>query len=51
MCIRDRARHRTVTVPMAVDGAALALQKPKGVMVVVYDNKSGAREALLLGVG
>ena len=45
------ARHRTVTVPVAVDGAALALQKPKGVMVVVYDNKSGAREALLLGVG
>jgi hypothetical protein len=44
------ARNRSVKVSVAVDASAFASQKPKGLMVVVYDNHSGAREALLLGV-
>ncbi len=38
---------RGVTVTGAVNAAAVADQKPAGVMVVVVDNKSGASEALL----
>ena len=44
------ARNGRVTVPLTIDPVTFASQKPKGVMVVVFDNKSGAREALLLGV-
>ena len=44
------ARNGRVTVPVTIDPVTFAGQKPKGVMVVVFDNKSGAREALLLGV-
>ncbi len=44
------ARNGRITVPVTVDPARFATQKPKGLMVVVFDNKSGAREALLLGV-
>ena len=42
------ARNRTLTVPVEVDPVALGTQQPKGVMVVVFDNRSGASEALLL---
>jgi hypothetical protein len=44
------ARNGKVTVPVTIDPVAFAAQKPKGVMVVVFDNKSGAKESLLLGV-
>jgi hypothetical protein len=44
------ARNGRVTVPVTVDPVAFASQSPKGVMVVVMDNRSGAKEALLLGV-
>lgn len=44
------ARNGRVTVPVTVDPVAFATQKPKGVMVVVMDNRSGSKEALLLGV-
>jgi len=41
-------RNGTATLPITMDVAAAAAQKPKGVMVVAIDNKSGAKEALLL---
>jgi minor extracellular serine protease Vpr len=41
------ARNGRVSVPVAIDPANFATQKPKGVMVVVFDNKSGPNEALL----
>jgi hypothetical protein len=44
------ARNKTVKLSVAVNDANLTAQTPKGLMVVVYDNKSGAKEALLLGV-
>ena len=44
------ARNRTAKVSVPVDAANFAAQKPKGLMVVVFDNKSGAKEAVLLGV-
>lgn len=37
----------SVSVPVAVDGAAFAEQKPLGVMAVVLDNRSGTDEAVL----
>ena len=40
--------NKTATVKLAVDTAAVARQKPLGTMVVVFDNKSGKDEALLL---
>ncbi len=43
-------RNRKVQVPLAVDLASFAQQKPLGVMVVVLDNRSGAREAQLLRI-
>ncbi len=43
-------RNGTASVPVTMDLAAAAAQKPKGVMVVAIDNKSGANEALLLSV-
>ncbi|HEY3340026.1 MAG TPA: S8 family serine peptidase [Propionicimonas sp.] len=39
-----------VSVPVTVDPVNFATQKPKGLMVVVLDNRSGPKEALLLGV-
>jgi minor extracellular serine protease Vpr len=44
------ARNGHVSVPVTVDPVNFATQKPKGVMVVVMDNRSGSKEALLLGV-
>jgi len=44
------ARKGHVSVPVTVDPVNFATQKPKGVMVVVMDNRSGSKEALLLGV-
>jgi len=44
------ARNKSVKLSVAVDNANLAAQKPLGLMVVVYDNKAGGKEALLLGV-
>jgi hypothetical protein len=41
-------RNGTATLPITMDTAAAAAQKPKGVMVVSFDNQSGAKEALLL---
>ena len=41
-------RNGSVTVPVAVNGAAFATQKPLGVMAVVVDNKSGTSEAVLV---
>ncbi|MFE5410089.1 S8 family serine peptidase [Microbacterium sp. NPDC056569] len=38
----------TIPVPVAVDAAAFAEQKPRGVMVVVMDNAAGAGEAILV---
>ncbi|MGV8909935.1 MAG: S8 family serine peptidase [Propionicimonas sp.] len=43
-------RNARITVPVTLDPVAFTAQKPKGVMVVVMDNKSGPKEALLLGV-
>jgi hypothetical protein len=43
-------RNGTTSLPITVDVAAAASQKPKGLMVVAIDNKSGADEALLLSV-
>lgn len=43
-------RNGRVSVPVTVDPVNFATQKPKGVMVVVMDNLSGSKEALLLGV-
>lgn len=43
-------RNRTAKVSVAVDAANFAAQKPKGLMVVVFDNGAGKEEALLLGV-
>jgi subtilisin family serine protease len=43
-------RNKTAEVSVAVDPAGLATQKPKGLMVVVFDNRSGAAEAQLLSV-
>jgi hypothetical protein len=43
-------RNGRVSVPVSVDPANFATQKPKGLMVVVLDNRSGSKEALLLGV-
>ena len=39
-----------IDVPVAVNGAGFAAQKPLGVMVVVQDNAAGADEALLVKV-
>ncbi|MCA0296123.1 MAG: S8 family serine peptidase [Actinobacteria bacterium] len=44
------ARNKSVKVSVVVNNANLATQKPQGLMVVVYDNKSGGKEALLFGV-
>jgi len=44
------ARNSSATLSVGVNDANLAAQKPLGVMVVVFDNRSGGREALLLGV-
>ena len=41
-------RNGSVTVPVTVDAEQFAAQKPLGVMAVVLDNESGAREALLV---
>ena len=41
-------RNGSVTVPVEVNGAAVAAQKPLGVMAVVLDNASGAGEAILV---
>ena len=41
-------RNRTLKVPVEVDPVALGTQRPLGVMVVAFDNQSGASEALLL---
>ncbi|GAA1944899.1 S8 family peptidase [Microbacterium deminutum] len=41
-------RNGSVTVPVDVNSAQVFAQKPLGVMVVVADNASGAREALLV---
>ena len=41
-------RNGSVTVPVDVDAAAFAAQKPLGVMAVVMDNASGAGEAILI---
>ncbi|MDY0910483.1 S8 family peptidase [Microbacterium sp. CFBP9034] len=41
-------RNGSVTVPVAVDGAAFTAQKPLGVMAVVIDNKSGKSETVLV---
>ena len=38
----------TTSVDVAVDAAQVAGQKPLGAMIVVYDNPSGAGEALLV---
>lgn len=40
-------RNGTASLPITMDVAAAAAQKPKGVMVVAIDNKAGANEALL----
>jgi minor extracellular serine protease Vpr len=42
---RNATRYVTVTV----DPTAQAAQRPRGLMIVVFDNKSGSAEALLLG--
>mgnify|MGYP000920886711 CR=1 FL=1 len=44
------ARNSRTTVPITVDSAAWAKQRPQGVMVAVFDNHSGAAEALLLSL-
>ena len=44
------ARNGRLTVPLTIDPVNFATQKPKGVMVVVMDNRSGSKEALLLGI-
>ncbi|WP_461471285.1 S8 family peptidase [Microbacterium sp. HJ5] len=41
-------RNGTATVPVGVDAAAYADQKPLGVMAVVIDNKSGTSETVLV---
>ncbi|GAA1983404.1 S8 family serine peptidase [Microbacterium pumilum] len=41
-------RNGSVTVPVDVDAAAFAAQKPLGAMVVVMDNASGSGEAILI---
>ncbi|WP_233245540.1 S8 family peptidase [Salinibacterium hongtaonis] len=41
-------RNGSVSVPVAVNGAALAAQKPLGLMAVVIDNKSGTSETVLV---
>ncbi len=41
-------KRKSVTVPVGIDAAAFADQKPLGSMVVVFDNKSGGSEALLI---
>lgn len=45
------ARNRTASLTVSVNPDAFASQQPEGVMVVVLDNKSGAEEAKLLGIG
>ncbi len=42
-------RNGSLTLNVPLDTAAQATQKPRGLMVVVFDNKSGQSEALLLG--
>lgn len=42
-------RNGSATVSIPVNPANYLAQKPKGVLVAVLDNKSGASEALLLG--
>ena len=42
---RNATRYVTVTI----DPTAQAVQRPRGLMVVVFDNKSGSSEAILLG--
>lgn len=44
----DVPRFGSASVDVAVDAAQVAAQKPLGSMVVVYDNPSGAGEALLV---
>ena len=41
-------RNGTVSVPVTGDAAAIAAQKPLGLMVVALDNAAGKNEALLL---
>ena len=43
-------KRGSAKVTVAVDGAQVAVQKPLGSMIVVFDNKSGADEALLVKV-
>lgn len=43
-------RNGSVTVPVDVNAAQVAAQKPLGVMTVVADNASGAAEALLVKI-
>lgn len=40
--------NRTLSVPVSLDPVQVAKQKAKGIMVVSYDNKSGADEARVL---
>ena len=44
------ARNGRAQVPITVDTAAWAKQRPQGVMVAVFDNHSGAAEASLLSL-
>jgi minor extracellular serine protease Vpr len=46
----DVARNSRETLSIGVNLTNYAAQKPKGLMVVVADNQSGSREALLLGM-
>ncbi|SIT87917.1 PA domain-containing protein [Microbacterium sp. RU33B] len=41
-------KRKSATIKVGIDAAAFADQKPLGSMVVVYDNKSGADEAILV---
>lgn len=43
-------RNQRAEVPIVVNNAAFAQQRPKGVMVAVFDNRSGASEASLLSL-
>lgn len=44
------ARNKRAQVPIVVNNAAFAQQKPQGVMVAVFDNHSGAAESWLLSL-
>lgn len=41
-------KRKSATIKVGIDAAAFADQSPLGSMVVVYDNKSGADEAILV---